>query len=180
MFEGTSIVFKILYFLTAMCPAYLLFLLQMHAGNDRHVNYLLIMITVVIEFSLGLFLVYLVKKRRNKGVVKKEIIDISNKNGDIITYLFGVIVPSVLQSNDNGLAEYIIVFLVVQITSYIIIMKSTSILPNVVLLLMGMNIYLLNSGIYVLSLGKKVYNTKEKVPLTRLGDDNRNNVYIIF
>lgn len=147
MFEGTSVVFKILYFLTAMCPAYLLFFLQLNTGNGRYVNYLLMIITIAIEFLLGLFLLYLVKKRKNKGVIKKEIIDISNKNGDIITYIFGVIVPSVMQPNSNELTEYIIVFLVVQFTSYIIIMKSTSILPNVVLLLMGVNIYLLNSGI---------------------------------
>lgn len=180
MFEGTSVVFKILYFLTAMCPAYLIFLLQLNTGNDRYVNYSLMIITVLTEFLLGLLLLRLVKVRKNKGVIKKEIIDISNKNGDIITYIFGVIVPSVLQTNSNGLTEYIIVFLVVQITSYITIMKSTSILPNIVLLLMGVNIYLLSSGIYVLSLGKEIYNTKEKVPFTRLGDDNRNNVYIIF
>lgn len=64
MFDGTNKLFKILYFLTAMLPAYVLFLLQIEnrvininfLGFNKNKFIFMIIIIIIVEIFIGIFL----------------------------------------------------------------------------------------------------------------------------
>lgn len=128
MFEGTSWWFRIFYFLTAMVPAYILFAFQFVDNyisdfdanlneNDTNTSnvYLQLIIIVVLIFILGL-LIGKFLKRKIKGAAdvdftkdfKLDNIQHYSKNGEVISFLLGVVFPSVFTFSNNKMISIII------------------------------------------------------------------------
>lgn len=152
MFEGTTKWFKILYFLTAMLPAYLLFLLQIVDNLEikdifNKVSYLEFIVAFGI-LNLFVFLIASILKRKlketiNTGLTReyKASTLVNSKNGDVVSFLLGVIFPSVVTFSSNIYVS-IIVFLLLQVLIYKLMVNSSNIFPNVLMIIFfKMNIY---------------------------------------
>lgn len=179
MFEGTSLFFKLVYFITAMAPAYILFIFQRILNDNKIGKYLLCIIVIIIIMGLGFIIKRLLFKRKKNGVTDNSFsLDINNKNGDVITFLFGVIVPTVGIPDTKSVRSQVIIFLIIQILSFFVIMKGSQILPNIILLLLNVDIYSLSTGEYVIAVNEKVSRNKKNIRVHRLGDSRENVTYI--
>ncbi|WP_285012602.1 hypothetical protein [Lactococcus formosensis] len=175
MFDGTSWKFRILYFITAMSPAYFLFIFTQ--------------LKLDVSISLGIFIMLvcctfllknMINKRVNEGVEisKYRIPKIEAKNGEISSFLLGVILPSVIGGADNFRIN-IMIFIVLQFCLFLLMIKSSSILPNVPLILFGLNIFEMSDGKYIISFRKQIIDIdEESISITRLGDSRNCNTYI--
>ncbi|CDI46125.1 hypothetical protein [Lactococcus lactis] len=175
MFDGTSWLFKILYFLTAMSPAYFLFIFtQVKLGVLGSIGLFLIISLCTIPLKI------MIEKSADEGVKtpKYEVTKIETKNGEIPSFLLGVILPSVIGGADNFIMN-LIIFIVLQLCLFILMIKSSSILPNVLLIFMGLNIFEMEDGKYIFSSRKKLVEIDETtISITRLGDSNTCNTYV--
>ena len=157
MFDGTSWLFKILYFLTAMSPAYFLFIFtQVKLGVIGSIGLFLIISLCTIPLKI------MIEKSADEGVKtpKYEVTKIETKNGEIPSFLLGVILPSVIGGADNFIMN-LIIFIVLQLCLFILMIKSSSILPNVLLIFMGLNIFEMEDGKYIFSSRKKLVEIDE-------------------
>ncbi|EMC49358.1 hypothetical protein [Streptococcus mutans] len=177
MFEGTSFIFKILYFLTAMMPAYMLFCAQSNL-------YLWILPTVILFMSIGigLLLKFSLQNRAQKnlgvGISNYTVGVVNSKNGDITAFLLGVIIPSVISLSDD-LTIKVIGFLILQILLFILMIKSSSIFPNILMLLLGMNIFELDDGKYIIAFTSQLASKQDnKINIRRMGDSEFCSTYI--
>ncbi|WP_251126668.1 antibiotic resistance protein VanZ [Exiguobacterium sp. s59] len=194
MFYGTKFYYKILYFLTAMSPAYLLFLLQFHSkfkvdvtditiwNIKFNVIYVLIA-TICIMFILSIILSFLIKHQyfsKSNTRIYVETIHFFKEhklkeiNGTVTTFLLGVIIPSIfIIETDPKIALGTFIFL--QFLIYKIIMKSTDIFPNVVLIIFGINLCKTQEDNYVFTFKSKKYN---EFVVYKIGDPNKSRMYI--
>lgn len=167
MFIGTRFFYKILYFLTAMSPAYLLFLLQVRGKYETilskklgDISYDSIMVITIIlillaAFILGLLLkkllIYQYQEGTNEQVIENKeqfkFENIQQKNGNVISFLLGNILPSVIIIEDN-IIMCIIFFMILQFLIFKVVMNSTDIFPNVILILYKVDIMQTNLGKY--------------------------------
>ncbi|EAD2556836.1 hypothetical protein Y190_04280 [Listeria monocytogenes] len=187
IFEGTSFLFKITYFVTAMLPAYILFSLQIKMQTNKVSD-------TVIYFILGIFLVLsvlslaflkglLLKRGREKNGHNKRILinrtnQIAKKNGDVVAFFMGSILPSVLVFQDELLIT-LIVFIILQILIFTLTIRASSVFPNILLIFFGMDIYELEDGNYILTIDKKLRIFDKPNLYTRLGDSGDCNTYLI-
>lgn len=145
MFLGTNKKFKILYFITSMFPAYLIiffYVLDNYLRENREYNLclliLLLFIFVFIFFLLGSKLKRLIEDTDGTSLstnVKSELIILEEMNGDVISYLLGVIFPSIIIISESSLKINILIFIIIQLSIYILTIRSTSLLPNVFMIL---------------------------------------------
>ncbi|HHF7032423.1 hypothetical protein [Streptococcus mutans] len=177
MFEGTSFIFKILYFLTAMMPAYILFCAQ--SNLYLWISPIIIFIASVgIGFLLKSSLRDRAQKRLGVGISDYAVGVVNSKNGDITSFLLGVVIPSVISLSDT-LSVKIIGFLVLQLLLFILMIKSSSIFPNILMLLLGMNIFELDDGKYIVAFSSQLASKQDnKVNIRRMGDSEFCSTYI--
>ncbi|WP_249027487.1 hypothetical protein [Staphylococcus muscae] len=142
IFYGTRFFYKFLYFITAMTPAYFLFLLQIDDKFQHPFDTTILKmkldvywwcgILFLILFILALFLKWLIinqyKTPSTDRVLnnKKEKFKLNNLeeiNGSIISFLLGNVLPAVLIIESNLLVA-ILIFIIIQILIYILIMKK--------------------------------------------------------
>src|SRR5699024_1114220 len=149
MFFGTKHYFKILYFITAMSPAYLIYSLQLY--SHKHLEFIMITIYgfpvfILILFFLLIFLGYLLKvilikiTDDNENPYNIESIRHiqKDKNGSSIVFLIGVIFPSIIYIEENIVIN-LIVFLIIQLLLYKLMSNSTALFPNVLLISFGIH-----------------------------------------
>lgn len=175
MFDGTSWKFRILYFLTSMAPAYFLFIF-----TQSKLDILVSLGLFLIMISLSLILKKWIEKRESQGVRKPRyfVSKIESKNGDISSFLLGVILPSVISGTENFIVD-LAIFITLQVCLFVLMIKSSSILPNVFLILLGLNIFEMEDGKFILSFRKRLIDSgDEYISITRLGDSNTCNTYI--
>ena len=181
MFEGTKTWFSFLYFVTAMLPAYLLFALQLNLGNSRLINYWLVLIIGSVGGRRGYFLKDKLMQRRQEGQeIADEKLNIKDKNGDVITFLFGVVIPSLLLPDGASWIEQCIVTIFIQLGCYVLVKNSSDVIPNVLLIFLGVNIYASVDGRYWITINKSLHTKKFKGNICRLGDSFANNVFILL
>lgn len=180
MFDGTSLFFRLMYFFTAVTPASIMLSLQLKFdASDRLVNYGISLLILDVSVAIALKLKAMLINRVEVGVQKTDFsVKVVARNGDVVTFLFGVIIPSVLLPEGAENVEKVVIFSVVQLLVYIISIRTTSILPNVLLMILGVDIYQLSSGSYVFSIGSKIGKKHKDIIITRLGDDVDNETYI--
>lgn len=167
MFVGTRFFYKILYFLTAMSPAYFLFVLQVRGKYETisskkscSISYdsitliiivLIPLIALILGFLLKKLLLHQYKVGTNEQVTENkeqfELKNIQQKNGNVISFLLGNIFPSVIIIEDN-IITCIIFFVTLQFLIFKVVMNSTDIFPNVILILYKVDIMQTNSGKY--------------------------------
>ncbi|WP_241774590.1 MULTISPECIES: antibiotic resistance protein VanZ [Lysinibacillus] len=197
MFYGTRWFYKILYFITAMSPAYFLFLLQLD-DKFQHpfkMNWNIKIVTIdinvywwcgllfIILFFLTWFLRFLLTQQyinsstnqvlpgNRKSFEESELEEI---NGNTMSFLLGNIIPAVLIIEGN-LYGAIIVFIVIQILIYTLIMKSTDIFPNIALVILGINLCKTKDSKYVFTFkSKKFIDFK----VYQLGEPTKSKIYI--
>ena len=175
MFDGTSWKFRILYFLTSMTPAYLLFIF-----TQIKFDILLLLGLFLIMISLSIVLKRLIEKRGNQGVRNPRYLvsKIESKNGEIPSFLLGVILPSVISGTEEFIIN-LIIFITLQVCIFVLMIKSSSILPNVFLIFLGLNIFEMDDGKYIFSFRKRLIDSgDEYISITRLGDSNTCNTYV--
>lgn len=182
MFVGTRKFYKILYFLTAMSPAYFLFLLQIKekyakllnkkiwcVSYDSIITFTILSIPIValiLGFLLKKILVYQYKQGTNEQVINNKeqfkLRHIQQKNGNVISFLLGNIFPSVIIL-ENNILICITFFIVLQFLIFKVIMNSTDIFPNVILILYKVDIVQTNLGKYSFVFYEKSKNDTFKV-----------------
>lgn len=193
MFYGTRFGYNLLYFLTAMSPAYVLFLLQIdnifHSPLDKNILgirfniYTWCLVLIIVFIILGFLLKGLLKLQLKRGTgtpvleanLKKFYkSNIEEVNGNIISFLLGNIIPVVLIM-ENSITVAIAVFVVLQIFIYTLTIKSSDIFPNVLLIILGVDICKTKDGNYLLIFKGQDKNLKE---VYQLGDAGRSKLYI--
>ncbi|WP_283586688.1 hypothetical protein [Limosilactobacillus vaginalis] len=174
MFIGTSYLFRILYFLTSMMPAYVIFILQLKI-NGLVCCGLIIMICTL-EYVAGFFIRSMIIKRSKNAVNKIAQVYIKSKNGNVLTFVFGVIIPSILFPDNASNIKLILIQVGIQIMLFIVMQKSSDIIPNIVLILEGVAIYTTKDGNYIISLDD--IKNGIKVRMYRLGDTERAKIFI--
>ncbi|ERS94587.1 hypothetical protein [Staphylococcus simulans] len=170
MFEGTRWFYKVLYFITAMSPAYIIFLLQTYdkyfnnSTKYNNIFYISLLLFIILLVLLGMILkqilLYQYKYGTNEKVLsnEKRFDKILLKNGSVLSFLLGNILPSVVIL-ENDIVICIVLFILLQILIYKLIVKSNDLFPNVVLILLKVDILVTKSGEYVFVFnGKKQCN----------------------
>ncbi|EIO1318644.1 hypothetical protein LOT12_001100 [Listeria innocua] len=170
-----------------MLPVYLLFGFQVKMevkGTNEILIHLFLVGFLIIAISMMLFLKKNLNKRyRDKSGVNLYLsIDrngkIIKKNGDILAFLMGTILPSILIIEEH-LVETLVIFISLHFLIFILTTRSSTVFPNIFLILVGVNIYELDDGKYVLALGETLNNSKKASLFVSLGDSEFCNTYLI-
>lgn len=153
MFQHTSWTFKILYYITSMAPAILLFTLKlMYLNfNQRSYDHLTILGVVLSLFilisSLASMLIYRMKKNyQNRNYYDQDYYDkdsfssdkVSAVNGDPVSFLISNI-TSVFLVQGQVLPSFI-TYLVINLMIFTMMIKTYNIQPNLFLTLGGIDI----------------------------------------
>ena len=193
MFYGTRFSYNLLYFLTAMSPAYFLFLLQINEKFNQPFDkrifginfniytwcFVLFLLLTIMAFILKKLLKVQFTKGIGTPVLTNEIYkfsksNIEENNGSVISFLLGNIIPVVLIM-ENSIKEAIFVFVLLQVIIYILTIKSSEIFPNIVLVILGVDICKNKEGNYIFILNGEDESLEN---VYQLGDAGKSRVYI--
>lgn len=170
-----------------MAPAYFLFGLQLQMQNKEISNtivywiigvFLLVMVCILIFLKRILDKRYKGKSGHNINLSITSRKQIIKKNGDVVAFLMGTILPSVLIIEEH-LKETLVIFIILQGLIFILTSRSSNVFPNILLMLVGVDIYELNNGKYILTLSKTLKPGKKPKLLVSLGDSELCNTYLI-
>ncbi len=165
-----------------MSPAYFLFLLQVKGkyadilnkklwcvSYNSIMDFIIVSIPLVafiLGFLLKKLLIYQYKQGTNEQVTENEeqfkFENIQQKNGNVISFLLGNIFPSVIII-ENNIIICAIFFIVLQFLIFKVVMNSTDIFPNVILILYRVDIIQTNLGKYSFVFYEKSKNDTFKV-----------------
>lgn len=155
-----------------MSPAYLIFLLNLNetfnyatditfSNQEMSINLIHCFIALFIFLSI-IFTVLLKKLLLNHYDMGKGVPVLSNdlykyknikeKNGSIISFLVGNIIPSVIIF-ENSIFLSILFFIFLQVLIFLLSTKSTGIFPNAALILLNVDICKTETGDYLFVLG---------------------------
>lgn len=193
MFYGTRFGYNLLYFLTAMSPAYFLFLLQINEKFNQPFDkmffgisfniYTWCLVLFLILIALALILKYLLKVQFTKGLgtplLTNELYkffksNIEETNGSVISFLLGNIIPVVLIM-ENSIKEAMVTFVLLQVIIFILTIKSSEIFPNIVLIILGVDICKTKDGNYLFIFNGEDTNLRR---VFQLGDAGKSKIYI--
>ncbi|MHB0862416.1 hypothetical protein ACYCS5_14455 [Paenibacillus sp. SEL3] len=104
-------------------------------------------------------------------------VKITQVNGDVVSFLLGVILPAVIFIEDS-IAICMIVFLGLQFIIFLLVTKSSSVFPNIMAILFNMNVFILDNGNYIIS-NEEIIGNFESVTVIRIGDNSNLIGYII-
>lgn len=193
MFYGTRFTYNLLYFLTAMSPAYFLFLLQINEKFNQPFDYcfwginfniyiwclVLFLILIIVAFGLKKLLIIQFKRGLGTPVFERDLFkfsksNIEENNGSVISFLLGNIIPVVLIM-ENSIKEAFVVFILLQTIIFILTMKSSEIFPNIVLIILGVDICKTKDGDYLFIFKGENVNVES---VYQLGDAGKSRIYI--
>lgn len=167
MFQHTSWTFKILYYITSMAPAILLFTLKlMYLNfNQRSYDHLTILGVVLSLFilisSLASMLIYRMKKNyQNRNYYAQDYYDkdsfssdkVSAVNGDPVSFLISNITSVFLVQGQ--VLPSIITYLVINLMIFTMMIKTYNIQPNLFLTLGGIDIIKTKSNQFLIVLNQ--------------------------
>lgn len=167
MFQHTSWTFKILYYITSMAPAILLFTLKlMYLNfNQRSYDHLTILGVVLSLFilisSLASMLIYRMKKNyQNRNYYDQDYYDkdsfssdkVSAVNGDPVSFLISNITSVFLVQGQ--VLPSIITYLVINLMIFTMMVKTYNIQPNLFLTLGGIDIIKTKSNQFLIVLNQ--------------------------
>lgn len=176
MFEKTNLIFKFTYFLGSITPAIILFSISLGVSIK----------IVICELIIGIVSTLILRRilngisKSDSGTTKliHEAI-LEEKNGDVLALIFGIIIPSVIIPDNLSVIGKISFFLIIQCVIYFLMVRSSSIFPNVLLILFGVNTYRLTDGTYLIDPNKSVNHKKVSLWAKRIGSSSINNTYVI-
>ncbi|MED3034056.1 antibiotic resistance protein VanZ [Bacillus tropicus] len=197
MFYGTKWFYKVLYFITAMSPAYFLFLLQIDdkykhpfkmkwnikiATIDLNIYWWCGLLFIILMLFILILRILLIKQYTasstnqvlpsNRKTFEED--ELEERNGSVISFLLGNILPAVLVIEGN-LCVAIIIFIIIQMLIYVLIMKSTDIFPNIALIILGINLCKTKDNKFVFTFKSKKF---EDFKVYQLGNPEKSKVYI--
>lgn len=172
-----------------MSPAYLLFSLQLFEHNNigEYIIYeykvpwltiLILFLGLLLTFLVKINLVYSTKSGENSYLVDLNSDRVVHINGNIVSFFAGVILPVIFYMKES-VPISILVFIGIQIMVYVLVSKSDTIFPNILLLLFGLNIYTLDNGKYLISNLSINELKKAKIDAVRVGDNSSLLSYVI-
>ncbi|MBC1435905.1 hypothetical protein HB848_11205 [Listeria rocourtiae] len=183
MFIGVRMYVKIFYFITSMMPAYILFTIQIYFSYSPFSEkflYLIVVSLFGIALIMGKSLELLLRKRVKMGSGYKNVgfrrISIKNRNSDVTSFLLGTILPSVILIDGSYLSS-LFIFISLQLVLYKLVMRSSSIFPNVVLIMSKVDVCELENGNYIISSAR--FDNDERDGCYKLGDSKDCNVYVL-
>lgn len=197
MFYGTVFYYKVLYFLTAMTPSYLLFVLHLNQEYKNMLIYnlnfneikividvywisvLITLFSVLLTWTLKYLLIYQYSNPSTDQVLGESKKYFSPRsleeiNGGVISFLLGNILPAVVIVGDE-ISTTLFSFIFLQFILYILIMKSTDAFPNIMLIIFRMNLCKTQNGDYVFTFNSKRYSG---LKIYQLGDPLKSKTYI--
>lgn len=176
MFQKTKFYFKISYFYGAITPAIVLF--SVSIGLDLQI--------ILMEFLIGIIITsklksVLVNQATQDGGVTKEFkkTGVADKNGEVLSLIFGIIIPSVIIPDSIGFFDKILLFLVIQWVVYLLMVRSSSIFPNILLILFGVNVYKLQNSDYLIDMNGIVQHKEISLEAKRIGSSSMNSTYVV-
>lgn len=195
MFFGTRFYYKILYFITALTPAYILFSLQIYSyffegkikynffGYNVDIVLLAIVFLILILIILGYLLKKLIiqqyKNPKTDRVLEKDKYKYKSgrvkvKNGSVVSFLLGNIIPSVIII-ENNLISSLFCFVLLHFLIYKLIINSTDVFPNVLLILYKIDLCKTENNDYLFVF----YEGKSKESeIYIIGNPNKSKLYI--
>jgi len=186
LFYGTKLFYKVLYYITAMAPAYFLFLLQINNKFNKTFTidiYLLCIILFILIISLAFILRSILFRHYAKGrgnevpsseIQKYSQPNLEESNGSVISFLLGNIIPGVLIM-ENSIYEALVVFFTLQILIFILIMKSSDIFPNILLIILGVDLCKTKEGKYLFIFKKEDVS---ELKVFQIGDSSKSKTFI--
>ncbi|WP_239256255.1 hypothetical protein [Listeria ilorinensis] len=120
------------------------------------------------------------RKNNGRGLtkeIKKEDIGLKTKNNDVVSFLISTLLPSILIIEEH-LFLTLTVFILLQILIYTLTVRSSSILPNIMLLVLGINTYNISGG-FLIAKQRNFEEGKKEFILVRIGDSDCCNTYIL-
>ncbi|MGR8808672.1 hypothetical protein [Leuconostoc citreum] len=176
MFQKTNFYFKISYFYGAITPAIVLF--SVSVGIDFEIILIELLIGVVLTLKLNSVLTN--QGTASGGVTKKfENAEVAEKNGEVLSLIFGIIIPSVIVPGSVGFLAKILFFVAIQWIVYLLMVRSSSIFPNILFILFGGNVYKLQDGDYLIDMSDIVQHKKISIEAKRIGSSSMNNTYVV-
>jgi|SRR5699024_7089918 len=184
MFYGTKFWFKILYFITAMSPAYMLYSLYFYSQNENIpfiskeykfliLIFLLLLLLILLAYILKGILIKTTKNNENPYSLR---INIKDQNGNSLIFLLSVIIPSVIYIDESPTIN-IIIFLLIQYLLFVLMNNSTALFPNVLLIIIGIHTFRLDEGRYIIS-NQLTHKSKDKISATSIGDNSSTLCYV--
>lgn len=149
MLIGTNVQFKILYFITTMSPAYLLFTISLIPENvnlmliSSNFPYINIWILVVI---MEVLLFILLGNRLSRMLTKQSLLVNSgcergtleySMNKGLVEFLMSIVISSTISLVMNQVFLSVIVVCLFQLILFILVCYSTDLIPNIILLIFG-------------------------------------------
>lgn len=196
MFYGTNFFYKFLYFITAMCPTYPLFLLQINAKfklDMKEYDYLYLkfginiyyqcLIIILALFLLSILLNVILKRQYFHSFTdrvdhEEEAVFLEHNlkeiNGTVTNFLLGVLLPAVFIV-EYSLITALLTFLCIQFLIYTLMIRSTDIFPNILLILLGINLCKTSDDKYVFTFKSKRFNNHVVYPI---GESGKTKIYI--
>lgn len=198
MLIGTNPLFKFLYFVTAMFPAYFLFTLNYYSTgrlwyltcrNGHLYSYWISpwVYTIGLEFFLAVALtscliVLLKNQSQNQNSGIKELTVNRKINEGLVEFLIGIAVSSTISVpiNHQQISFSLFVMILFQFLLFTLFSKSTNSIPNVLLICRGWS-YVRWSGGYIF-MPTKLFreNVDKKVQCTAIGDEVSGTYVIIM
>ncbi|THF82112.1 hypothetical protein [Cohnella fermenti] len=181
MFFGTRFYFKLLYYLTAMTPAYLLFSLQLFIKYKigilklfgikiPWISFAILLVSFALIWGVKKLLHIATKRQENHYILNQREAKITQVNGDVVSFLLGVILPAVIFIEDS-IAICMVVFIGLQFIIFLLVSKSSSVFPNIMAIMFSMNVYILDNGFYLIS-NEKMTENYERIIAVRVGDSS--------
>lgn len=103
-----------------------------------------------------------------------------SKNGDVISFLLSVILPSVITISDHFYIN-LVTFIILQVLIYKLMVRSNNIFPNILMIILDMDIYEVEINKqtnirYIITFNGKKIN---RGIISRIGDSTSCNTYIL-
>lgn len=196
MFYGTSFFYKFLYFITAMCPTYPLFLLQINAKFKQDMKkydflylnfginiYYQCLILIIFLILLSILLNLVLRRQyfhpfTDRVNSKEKVVFLEHNlkeiNGTVTNFLLGVLLPAVFIV-EYSLNTALLTFLCIQCLIYTLMIRSTDIFPNILLILLGINLCKTSDDRYVFTFKSKKFSDNI---VYSIGESGKSKIYI--
>lgn len=202
MFKNIKLSFTLSYFLTAMYPAYAIFLLKQSMLLNRDSlsifplefqeiilnyianRYIFIAVAQIILLIITLGIGYCIKKKiqnadgqqQNYTVSSAELRDYSTNSG-IVPFLLGIILPTIVDVGENAIVGFLL-FILLQLLVFVLMCRSDDIFLNAILIIVfNVNILFKDNNYYFYIVKTYMQSPTE---LNVVSFNGNSNIYILY
>lgn len=141
-FKDTTFIFRLVYFITAMIPSLLIFIISNFSLMKPYIlnfkkSWFFIAIILIGIFLVIKYMHKFMNQSQNCTIEITYIIDVNDKT---ISLLTGIILPTVVSTTDN-LCVNLLTYFGMLFVIYKLMMRSSNSFPNLILILFGYDLY---------------------------------------